>query len=722
MAIKTVPSATPLAIRERVLIVFWVAALVANCTLTLVIENWDYVEWLDAIHVGCFAGQCLIAIMLAGLMGRSWLSAFSLVLVIVTLCYGAVMFPQWWRFGFQTRDLFAIPCVAPLALLIASSPCIGLRQLVGLRMAAESEVPWSRCQLSIGDVFSAVAFAAATLVFAKVGVVSSQQDRTEFWASLSSFSLVGFGLGSLIVIPAVWCVFVVESRRLMVIGLAGVLMLPSAIACCILAFVPAEDMSIRDKLQVLGYCGLTSASAALMFVTPLLFLYRRGYRLLRAPFSGVHGLAPRYHASRWIVGAIVAAAVIVNFCIAPLEEAQQREFRFQRWVRSFGGRVEDAGDQTCVLHLSDSRLGDDDLSFLQIAPTVTRLDLSRTEITDAGLEYVGQLTSLKSLELNDTAVTDRGLRHLRQLPNLESLSLANTGVTGSEFAEFESRRQIVSVDFNGAAVTDEGCRGIGELKALEDLNLCDTNITDEGLRHLGDLQKLRRLDLRDTVLHGDGFRDFQQMPDLGVVFLSGSRCGDGVSHLVARAPRLGVLYLDRTTVTDALLSTFQGSSIICELELSGTSVTDDGLSALGNLPNLRKLGLDGTGVTGSGFRDLSARRLHELLLQGAPVSNESLAHLKRFPRLLSIFLNDTPISDRALSHLAGKFFSEVNLAGTQVTAQALLRAHFDAGELTIDDQQAGAAELAALEEIYESVIVIPKSSAAESGKAADAGE
>jgi Leucine-rich repeat (LRR) protein len=257
---------------------------------------------------------------------------------------------------------------------------------------------------------------------------------------------------------------------------------------------------------------------------------------------------------------------------------------------------------------------------------------------------------------------------------------------------------------------------------LQELNLSNTSITDVGLTHLGALTQLRELDLRYTAFQGNGFAHFDEMPDLNVVLLSDSRCGDGVAQLVSVAPRLAELHLARTPVTDVVMSALRGHANIVELDLSGTAITDQGVSILGRLPNLSKLRLDGTSITGSGFRDLEARRLEQLYLESSPISDESLSHLKRFPRLYSIFLNDTPIGDNALFHLAGKFFSELQLAGTRVTAQGLLHAHFDAGELTLDDQQGSDAERAAVEEMYETVIVVPKNSELESEQPAVAGE
>ncbi|MBI2481040.1 MAG: hypothetical protein HYV60_21115 [Planctomycetia bacterium] len=81
--------------------------------------------------------------------------------------------------------------------------------------------------------------------------------------------------------------------------------------------------------------------------------------------------------------------------------------------------------------------------------------------------------------------------------------------------------------------------------------------TDSGLRHLGELTRLQVLLLQSTKFQGDGFASFSDMPQLAVVQLSASHCGDGVTHLVSHAPALYELSLDRTAVTDAVMSVLQ---------------------------------------------------------------------------------------------------------------------------------------------------------------------
>ncbi len=707
MAIRTADRASPLSAFEPLLIIAVALTFVVNLVLSALTHKLGRPEWLEAVHFGLYCGQCLLAITLAGLMGRSWLGAFAVVLAAATLCFNLptnLGLERW-----DVDDFSVIIFTSPLLLLVAAAPTMALRQLLGLRIAAESDESWSRRPLAVGDVLVAIALLGAALVLVRVGILFAFNDRNDFWGGLCFASLLGIAMGALIVVPTLWCVFVFESRRGSLIGLSILTALPSLITAVTLFVVRSETLGIADKLYGIALAFIVSVAAAGYFLTALVLLRRRGYRLLRAALSRVEERPARFrHASRWIVAAVVAVAAIVNFYVSPIEEARERTLAFERWVREAEGRLQSNDDGGFALRLTGTDIDDGELAVLRDAPEITSLDLTGTDLTDADLEHIAQLGSLKVLTLDGTAISDRGLLHLRHLSQLYSLSLRKTSVTGSALAEFDARDKLRTVNLSDAAVTDEGCRGIGDLKTLQELDLGNTSITDVGLSCLAKLTSLQSLKLRGISCDGSGFRDFKPMPNLFEVHLTDSRCGDGLATLVSNAPVLAALYLERTAVTDALLPSLRGHTFLNELELSGTAVNDRGLNELQTLPNLVVLGLDETNVTGSGFRNLTARRLTELRLRATRFADESLAHLNRFPRLYEIHLNDTPLSDESLSHLAGRSFSELNLAGTRVTAKGLLNAHFGAFKLTVDDGQATDAELSALWQMYESVDVVLK--------------
>lgn len=83
-----------------------------------------------------------------------------------------------------------------------------------------------------------------------------------------------------------------------------------------------------------------------------------------------------------------------------------------------------------LIHLNEKGLSDDDLRFLESAPTTRSLSLFKNKITDEGLIHLSNLPSLEFLDLRrNMGITDAGLIHLEKLRNLKHLYLMGTGVT-----------------------------------------------------------------------------------------------------------------------------------------------------------------------------------------------------------------------------------------------------------------------------------------------------
>jgi hypothetical protein len=84
----------------------------------------------------------------------------------------------------------------------------------------------------------------------------------------------------------------------------------------------------------------------------------------------------------------------------------------KKLVDDFFGSVTD-------VHLSGTKVTDDDLKHLEGMKHLKTLDLSETYITDAGLEHLGGLKQLRRLVLWHTQTTDAGVAKLQvALPNL----------------------------------------------------------------------------------------------------------------------------------------------------------------------------------------------------------------------------------------------------------------------------------------------------------------
>jgi hypothetical protein len=100
----------------------------------------------------------------------------------------------------------------------------------------------------------------------------------------------------------------------------------------------------------------------------------------------------------------------------------------------------ESGDAPNVFSLSDLGLTDDDLRFLDAAPTTRGLFLFNNRLTDKGLMHLTDLHELETLDLRrNGAITDAGLVHLENLENLEIVYLMGTSVTLSGVNKLQAK-------------------------------------------------------------------------------------------------------------------------------------------------------------------------------------------------------------------------------------------------------------------------------------------
>lgn len=697
MPIQTTSSATPLSLREPILIGSLVAMVVINAAMPHLEDFFNYQDWFASLYAGFGVSQCLLCIMLAGLTGRSWLAAYSTTLLTAVILLTSLLIAVTWGFGgAATADMYLPFLTLPLVVLIASAPTIAARQFFGCCVARESKQVWSRTPLGIEDVFLAMALAASFTVFARAPLVAGTTGRDDLWPGLISLSLVGLLLGLVVVLPAVYLIFASKTRTRMLLGLLGLAMLPFPVVAVISVFISEPGELVSNLADGMTTFVLVVLVVAACFGGLLLALYTRGYRLLRIPLdtNTPHG---KSHSIRWIVAAVVVVAVIANLIISPIEEAHQRLIEADQWMRINEGRPE-FDDQGAMYKLSfvSTTPQNEDYRLLAEFPKLRHLVLTNTDTNDVGLQHIAAMVELASFELDTTFITDDGIAHLRNLTKLTSLSLRANDVTGTGFAQLSSLH-IKKLDLRNSSVTDEGCAGIATLSELSELNLNGAAIGDVGLDHLGKLTKLTKLKLQETGITGKGFASFGEMPELQHLDVGETSCDDHVARLFETSPKLSHLDLSNTEITDAGIAKLRGHAGIEWLNVSGTAITDDGLSALGELPKLRSLWLVDSAITGEAFKKLNAPQLQTLSLQGTKVTDEAIAHLARFSALKSLVLSETN-GDDALRHLSGIDLLSLSILGTKVTAQGLIDAGLRVGVIEVEAGRFTPAEHAVIEQ------------------------
>jgi Leucine Rich repeat len=182
-------------------------------------------------------------------------------------------------------------------------------------------------------------------------------------------------------------------------------------------------------------------------------------------FAWIHYRVARWHAQRPAILRLESAGARIQY-----------DSFLPEWIRELlCDRVGRPFDDVVSVDLSYSDATDADLCQLESLPSIRSLNLTSTRISDSGLQYVGRLLQLDWLSLQGTSITDRGLVYLQHLRSLECLDLEKTRVEGP------------------------------------------------GLEHVKTLHKLNILALRDGPLGDDGLQQLTGLPQLWVVYTSGTK-------------------------------------------------------------------------------------------------------------------------------------------------------------------------------------------------------
>ena len=91
-----------------------------------------------------------------------------------------------------------------------------------------------------------------------------------------------------------------------------------------------------------------------------------------------------------------------------------------------------------------------------LAPNITRLDLSRTRVSDGGLFAVGKCTQLTRLSLKDTGVSSKGIVDLKGCTKLRYLNLTQTEVSDDVVPHLARFKELEKVYLWGSKMTEDG--------------------------------------------------------------------------------------------------------------------------------------------------------------------------------------------------------------------------------------------------------------------------
>ncbi|MCY3604482.1 MAG: leucine-rich repeat domain-containing protein [Gammaproteobacteria bacterium] len=337
-------------------------------------------------------------------------------------------------------------------------------------------------------------------------------------------------------------------------------------------------------------------------------------------------------------------AVEVQGSLDPFRDAALRRVVEQALGKSAGDGIS-AEEMSGLQQLRVSAdLGVRDLTGMELATGLTRLEISGNDLTD--LSPLAGLTNLSYLSLRDNPITD--LSPIAGLTSLQYLVLYDNPIT--DLSPIAGLTQLVRLEVENALVTDFS--PLAGLTSLESLTLYRTQISDlsplEGMTNLKYLWLLygRIVDL--SPLSG--------LTELNELSLVSNRISD-VTPL-SGLTNLQTLKLTQNSISN--LTPLSGLQSLRELLLTANRIAD--LSPLQGLTSLETLGLGENRVT-----DLSPlsglMRLKDLRLDVNRVTD--LSPLAGLSALRRLWVDSNDVSD--LSPLADLELDDLDIGRNDVS-------------------------------------------------------
>ncbi|MFN7996576.1 MAG: hypothetical protein U0Q18_23395 [Bryobacteraceae bacterium] len=285
------------------------------------------------------------------------------------------------------------------------------------------------------------------------------------------------------------------------------------------------------------------------------------------------------------------------------------------WVAGLGGKIQrDNQGDIIAVDLRGSWVYDSQLIELARLPKLQRLDLSHTRISDEGIAYLKIAPAITDLNLYYAEqVTDQGLNAIKDWKHLKRLNLRGTRISDGAL-ELISRHltQMEALDIANTPITDNGLDNLITLVNLKELSLGRRRESDNEVELLRLLPTLTYLDL-------SGPPNAERPDTIDVSsHQSGSMRADLV-RAIAELKELRVLRLGHSNIDTDGLRTLRGLPNVTRLGLEGChKVDDEGAGELAKWTRLKQLDLQDTKITAAGLATLRKARPEVAILTSAP--------------------------------------------------------------------------------------------------------
>ena len=151
----------------------------------------------------------------------------------------------------------------------------------------------------------------------------------------------------------------------------------------------------------------------------------------------------------------------------------------------------------------------DDLSPLEMMPTVRHISFYACQIGDEHLKHLAGMRLLELLNVGEGQITDQGLANLYHLTELRILALSKHQIRGDGLKHLSGLVKLTGLYLYYNPISDDSLANLKSLTNLEMLGLSHTDISDEGLKHLANLKNLQYLSVGGTKVTHDGAMKLQ---------------------------------------------------------------------------------------------------------------------------------------------------------------------------------------------------------------------
>lgn len=191
-------------------------------------------------------------------------------------------------------------------------------------------------------------------------------------------------------------------------------------------------------------------------------------------------------------------------------------------INELGGRMrfDEENPSLVTVSFRSEKIRDADLVHVQRLENIQTLYLPNTSVTDVGLrDHVSKMKTLVNLYLVGSKVTQDGLQYLVELDRLRVLYVGDLPIGDKGLETIARLDGLVGLSLDRTLVTDEGIRRhVATMPNIGMLFLRGTKLTDGGLASLHKLKDLHHLDIKETQVTGAGVEAFQNaLPDCKVV-------------------------------------------------------------------------------------------------------------------------------------------------------------------------------------------------------------